>query len=116
MLLAKRSAVAPRSSGNLWAVQDLIFTTRTGSPVEPRNLARSFERISRQAGLRTIRLHDLRHTAATLLKQLGVQPREAMEILGHSRIAVTLEIYTAADDISRRDAITKLNGLLGLRE
>ena len=39
-----------------------------------------------------------------------------MEIVGHSRIAVTPEIYTAAGDISRRDAITKLNGLLGLGE
>jgi hypothetical protein len=36
-----------------------------------------------------------------------------MEILGHSRIAVTMEIYTAGDDSSRRDAITKLNGLFG---
>lgn len=40
-------------------------------------------------------------------------PRDAMEILGRSRIAVTLEIYTAADDTSRREAISKLNGLFG---
>jgi hypothetical protein len=38
-----------------------------------------------------------------------------MEILGHARIAVTMEIYTAADDDSRREAIDKLNGLLGER-
>jgi integrase len=104
---------APRSSGNSWTRHDLVFTTRTGNAIEPRNLARSFDRLTRQAGLRTIRLHDLRHTTATLLKQLGVPPRDAMEILGHSRIAVTLEIYTAADDTSKREAITKLNGLLG---
>ena len=53
----------------------------------------------------------MRHTTATLLKTLGVSPRDAMEILGHSRIAVTMEIYTAADDTSRRDAITRLSGL-----
>jgi len=65
--------------------------------VEPRNLARSFERIVQDAALRRIRLQDLRHATATLLKSLGVPPREAMEILGHSRIAVTLEVYTAGD-------------------
>jgi integrase len=63
------------------------------------------------AGLRRIRLHDLRHTTATLLKDLGVPSRDTMEIVGHSRIAVTLEIYTAADDVSRRDAIERLNQL-----
>jgi integrase len=96
-----------------WTARDLVFTTRTGRPVEPRNLARSFQRIITSSGLRPIRLHDLRHTTATLLKELGVPPRDTMEILGHSRIAVTMEIYTAADNISRRDAIDKLSALFG---
>ena len=96
-----------------WTARDLVFTTRTGRPVEPRNLARSFQRITISSGLRPIRLHDLRHTTATLLKDLGVPPRDTMEILGHSRIAVTMEIYTAADNVSRREAIDKLNALLG---
>jgi Phage integrase family len=51
--------------------------------------------------LRPIRLHDLRHTAATLLKDLGVPARDTMDILGHSRIAVTMEVYTGADDARR---------------
>jgi integrase len=96
-----------------WTTHELVFTTRTGHPVEPRNLARSFARISARAGLRPIRLHDLRHTTATLLKNLGVPPRDTMEILGHARIAVTMEIYTSADEPSRRDAIAKLSQLLG---
>ena len=96
-----------------WSKHDLVFTTSTGQPVEPRNLGRSFERICRTAGLRPIRLHDLRHTTATLLKRLGVPPRDAMEILGHSRIAVTLEVYTAGDEHSRREAIGKLTELFG---
>ncbi len=96
-----------------WTARDLVFTTRTGRPIEPRNLARSFHRITTAAGLRPIRLHDLRHTTATLLKDLGVAPRDTMEILGHSRIAVTMEIYTAADNVSRREAIGKLNALFG---
>ncbi|MFB9251212.1 tyrosine-type recombinase/integrase [Sphaerisporangium melleum] len=61
--------------------------------------------------LRPIRLHDLRHTAASLLKKLGVAPRDAMEILGHSRISVTMEIYTHGDEESRESAIRKVNDL-----
>jgi len=96
-----------------WTDHDLVFTTRTGRPVEPRNLARSFHRIIASHGLRPIRLHSLRHTTATLLKDLGVPPRDTMEILGHARIAVTMEIYTGADDASRRAALTKLSALFG---
>jgi integrase len=96
-----------------WGSHSLVFTTSSGHPVEPRNLGRSFERISKAAGMRPIRLHDLRHTTATLLKTLGVPPRDAMEILGHSRIAVTLEVYTAGDERSRREAIGKLSDLFG---
>jgi Phage integrase family len=98
---------------NEWTAHELVFTTRTGRPVEPRNLARSFDRIITRGGLRPIRLHDLRHTTATLLKNLGVSLRDTMEILGHARIAVTMEIYTSADGTSRRDAIGKLSQLLG---
>ena len=101
------------SRSDEWTAHELVFTTRTGHPVEPRNLARSFSRISARAGLRPIRLHDLRRTTATLLKNLGVPPRDTMEILGHTRIAVTMEIYTSADGTSRRDAIGKLSQLLG---
>ncbi|MFG6193633.1 tyrosine-type recombinase/integrase [Nonomuraea sp. JJY05] len=68
----------------------LVFTTKSGRPIEPRNLARSFARIVQKNELRPIRVHDLRHTAASLLKKLGVAPRDAMEILGHSRISVTM--------------------------
>jgi hypothetical protein len=53
------------------------------------------------------------HTTATLLKNLGVPARDTMGILGHSRIAVTMEVYTDADDPSRREAIGKLSKLLG---
>ena len=96
-----------------WTAEDLVFTTRTGRPVEPRNLARSFSRIIASHGLRPIRLHSLRRTTATLLKDLGVPPRDTMEILGHARIAVTMEIYTGADDASRRAALTRLSALFG---
>ena len=74
---------------------------------------RSFHRITASHGLRRIPLHSLRRTTATLVRDLGVPPRDTMEILGHARIAVTMEIYTGADDASRRAALSKLSALFG---
>jgi integrase len=107
--LAGQQAAARRRAGDSWAGNDLVFSTRTGLPVEPRNLVRSFERLIDGSGLRKIRLHDLRHTVATLLKSLKVPQRDAMQILGHARISVTLEIYTDSDEASQRDALTKMS-------
>jgi integrase len=53
--------------GHSWADTGLVFTTKTGRPIEPRNLVRSFTRICDDNGIRRIRLHALRHTAASLL-------------------------------------------------
>jgi integrase len=66
----------------------LVFTTCTGRSVEPRNQVRSFARLCDDHGVRKIRLHALRHTTASLLKDLGVPPRDAQIILGHSLIPV----------------------------
>lgn len=108
----ERQAAARRRAGVSWAGNDLVFTIRSGQPVEPRNLVRSFERLIDGAGLRKIRLHDLRHTVATLLKTLGIPQRDAMQILGHARISVTLEICTDSDSDSQRDALTKMSDRL----
>jgi integrase len=95
--------------GRAWADCGLVFTTRTGRPVEPRNLARSFRRICDANGLRVISVHHLRHTTATLLKNLHVPAREAQLILGHSRLAVTLEIYSHEDRHAQRDALNRIS-------
>lgn len=99
--------------GSAWADNGLVFTTRTGRPAEPRNLVRSFTRICDDHGIRKIRLHALRHTTTSLLKDLGVPPRDAQIILGHAHIATTQQIYSHVNEAARLDAITKLNKLLG---
>ena len=58
-------------------------------------------------------MHALRHTTASLLKDLGVPARDAQIILGHSHITTTQQIYTHVDEVARRDALAKLNKLLG---
>jgi integrase len=58
-------------------------------------------------------VHAPRHTTASLLKDLGVPARDAQIILGHSHITTTQQIYTHVGEVARRDALTKLNKLLG---
>jgi integrase len=98
--------------GSAWPDTDLVFTTRTGRPIEPRNLVRSFRRICDSNTLRTIKVHHLRHTVGSLLKDLHVPARDAQAILGHTRVSTTLEIYTNVDEQARREALTRLHGLL----
>src|SRR5215475_5145177 len=98
--------------GSAWPETGLVFTTRTGRPVEPRNLVRSFRRICDANKIRLIKVHHLRHTVGSLLKDLKVPVRDAQTILGHTRISTTLEIYMLTDEPARRDALTRLQGLL----
>lgn len=72
----------------------LVFTSQAGTPIEPRNVNRAFEALLKKAKLRRVKLHDLRHTCASLLLAEGVAPRVVMELLGHSAIAVTMNTYS----------------------
>jgi integrase len=91
---------------------DLVFAAPSGLPVDPSNFVRSFDSLCRQAGVRRIRVHDLRRTVASLLNKLGVPPRNAQLILGHSNLATTQEIYTDVDKESRADALNQMQALL----
>jgi integrase len=76
--------------------QDLVFAGPDGSPVKPDHFSDRFERLSRAAGLPRIRLHELRHTHATLAFAANVHPKVISERLGHSSIAFTLEVYSGS--------------------
>ncbi len=82
-------------AGSLWQDTDLVFTTITGTPLNVGNLIyRSFRPLLKRAGLPQIRIHDLRHTAATLLLGKGVHPKIVQEMLGHSTITQTMDTYS----------------------
>ncbi|MCX9189933.1 site-specific integrase [Carbonactinospora thermoautotrophica] len=110
---ADRQAEWGDAAGDAWNAGALVLSTRKGGWVEPRNFNRSFTRIRTKLGLREFRPHDARHTCASLLAELGVDPRTAMEILGHSRSAVTLEVYQRASAASRREAVRRVAEALG---
>ena len=93
------------AAANLWRGSPCVFTTPIGTPVDPRNDYREFKDLLAQAGLPSVRLHDLRHTAASLLLAQGVPARVVMEILGHSQIALTMDTYShVAPEVSREAA------------
>ncbi|GAB2922930.1 hypothetical protein GCM10027028_20950 [Streptomyces sundarbansensis] len=107
-----RQAALREAAGDRWEETGYVFTTRTGRPIEPRNLYRSFTRVAGTAGLRVIRLHDARHGCATLLTAAGVPPRAVMEILGHSQIAVTMNIYAHVVQDTQRETVSHLDRML----
>ncbi|MGB3713862.1 MAG: site-specific integrase [Candidatus Promineifilaceae bacterium] len=74
--------------------EGFVFTTSTGRPISQRNLTRHFHASLEKAGLKRMRFHDLRHTAATLLLQANIHPKIVQEMLGHSTIVLTLDTYS----------------------
>jgi integrase len=82
-------------AGALWAGEgDFVFTDELGRPVHPSALSRLFATYVRRAVLPVIRLHDLRHTYATVALGAGVHPKIVSERLGHATTAVTLDLYS----------------------
>lgn len=103
-----------KAAGDNWKGTEygLVFTTKNGTPIEPRNMNRSFEALSIRAGVRKVRLHDLRHTCASLLHEQGADARMIMEVLGHSSIRVTMDIYTFVRLDSQRSAFDRVGDAL----
>jgi integrase len=96
-----------------WVDTGLVFTTRYGTPIEPRNFSRSFDRCIAKAQVPRITVHGTRKTCGSLLAALDVHPRVAMQILRHSKIAVTMEIYTEVPSAATRAALKRLAQWLG---
>lgn len=99
--------------GEAWADPDLVFTTKIGTPLLPGNVrSRHFHEILEKAGLPKIRFHDLRHTYATLMIAGGVGAKVLQELLGHSRVGITLDIYTHTLREQKKEAVQKVEALL----
>ena len=87
---------------------DLVFSTQVGTPIEPRNAARSFARIAERAGLVGASLHTLRHSAASALIASGTHVKVVQELLGHSTYAVTADTYAHVAVEQQREAAERL--------
>jgi hypothetical protein len=107
------AALSLAEAAGIWPDDRLVFTTRTGHAIEPRAVNRRFDALCAKAGVRRIRVHDTRRTCGSLLAALNVHPRVAMAILRHSRILITMEIYTEVSDPATEDALRRLSDALG---
>jgi integrase len=100
-------------AGEAWSPSGLVLTTRFGDPIDPRNFQRAFRSSVRRADVPIIPVHSTRRTCASLLVALDVHPRVAMSILRHSKIAVTMDIYSQVSAASTREALKKLGEAFG---
>ena len=73
--------------------QGYVFTTSRGTPIDPNNDAKRRHKLLATAGVRRVRRHDARHTAATLMLKDGTSPAFVQKVLGHSSISTTVDRY-----------------------
>ena len=127
-----RQARERAALGSAWTESGLVFPTTIGTPMEPGNLRRDLRAVCsraevgghwvsegtdssgrpRKRWVQRLRIHDLRHTCASLLLAQGVSARVVMEILGHSRISLTMNTYTHVLPVLYDEAATKMSAAL----
>lgn len=100
------------AAGTRWVETDLVFTTKHGTPIEPRTVNRMFRALTDAANLRPARVHDLRHGCVSLLLSLGAPPRTVMQIVGHTVMEMTMERYGHVKLDDQRDALNLLDQAL----
>jgi len=98
-------------AGDAWRDLDLVFAEPDGSPIDQKADWKEWDALLTDAGVRQIRIHDMRHTAGTLLVAQGVHIRAVQEILGHSDVRTT-EGYTHVASDTARDAAARMDSAL----
>jgi len=98
--------------GKSWTNSGHIFTTSVGTPIDPRNMYREFREICREAGIGDWHPHELRHSAASLMLAQGVKIQVVSEVLGHSSIRMTADVYGHILDPDRQTAADAMGSLL----
>ena len=99
-------------AGTAWQEHDYVFCTLVGTHLGPNHVVEEFKKLLKKAELPDIRFHDLRHSAASLLLTAGVHPKIVQEILGHTQISMTMDIYSHVLPGMQEDAMNKLHDAL----
>src|SRR5581483_3044221 len=104
---------AKLKAGPLWKENDLVVCSLIGGHLyTSRDVYVQFKKLLKRAGLPNIRFHDLRHSAATILLDLGIHPKVVQEMLGHSQIGMTMDIYSHVLPTMQMEAVSRLNDVL----
>jgi integrase len=106
-LAEERMAIGPA-----WREHDLIFPSAVGTPMDPGNVSHWFSRICRRAGLGHWHLHELRHSGASLMLAQGTDLYVVSEVLGHSSVAITKDVYGHLVEGQKRAAATRMSEAL----
>ncbi len=101
-------------AGSRWSGEDwnLVFPSSLGTPLDARNVLRRFQKMLEVAGLPKMRIHDLRHSAASILIAQGVSSKAISELLGHSAVAFTLQVYGHLMEDTRREVASRMDDAL----
>lgn len=95
-----------------WTDTSLVFTREDGQALHPEVASRFFRQAVKRAMLPQIRLHDLRHTHATLALRAGIHPKVVSERLGHATVAITLDTYSHAVPAMQEEAAVRIAELV----
>jgi len=110
----KRQLEQRLQAGAEWREGGYVFTTGIGTTIDPRKLAINYRRMLTKAALPAIRFQDLRHSAATIALSQGVHPKIVSEMLGHSRISLTLDVYSHSLPTLQAEAADRMAVALGV--
>ena len=116
-LLRKHKTAQKRerlAAANQWTDTGLVFTTEVGTPIDPRNLLRTIQAAAHKAGITGVGVHTLRHSTATVWMESGVHIKAVCDLLGHSSISITGDIYGHTTDDTARAAVEGLDGVFGI--
>jgi len=95
-----------------WNEMGMVFPSTIGTPIDPTNILRSFRKALKAAGLPRIRFHDLRHTAAAIMLNNGVDVLVASKRLGHAKPSITLDVYGHLLSSGQNEVAKKLEELV----
>ena len=106
----ERAVMARHPKPDKWIEEDLVFPNARGRALDSSTLSHAFRKLCKEAGVRPIRIHDLRHTHASLLAFHGVPAKVISDRLGHTNVGFTLRVYTHLYDAQRKEGALELFG------
>jgi integrase len=109
---AARQLAEQNEWDELWVDSGLVFTAENGEALDPESVSRWWRQAVKKSMLPKIRLHDLRHTHATLALQAGIHPKVVSERLGHATVSITLDTYSHAIPAMQEEAAALIAGLV----
>jgi len=96
-----------------WQDKGIVFPDKDGGLWSPDRMVRRFDKLLKQIGLPHMHFHDLRHSAATILLAAGVHPKKVQELLGHSSITITMDVYSHVLPSMQQDVADEMDNLFG---